>query len=66
MTSLASNPQVFSYKGIAYVTNVGTGLRSETDLSEPSMLSLGKKHQVWGLFLSASIYILGARTAEHM
>ena len=46
MTSLASNPQVFSYKGIAYVTDVNTGLRSETDLSEPGMLSLGKKHQV--------------------
>lgn len=47
VTSLASNPQVFSYKGIAYVTDVNTGLRSETDLSEPGMLSLGKKHQVY-------------------
>ena len=47
VTSLASNPQVFSYKGTAYVTNVETKLRSDFDLSEPSMLSLGsKKHQV--------------------
>jgi len=46
VSSLAAATQSFHYKGTALVTNTGTGLKCETDLSEPGMLSSGKKHRV--------------------
>ena len=58
VTSLTSTPQVFNYKGTSYVTNVATKLRSEADLTEPGLLSGGKKHQVTLYLYISSVCLL--------
>lgn len=52
VSSLAATTQNFNYKGTAVVTNTSTGLRCETDLNEPGMLSSGKKHRAKGVIVT--------------
>ena len=45
-SGVATGNPVFTYDGAATVEHIASGRGSEVDLTEPSMLSMGKKHRV--------------------